>query len=589
MTLHPSLVLVLGAVLSFVLPKGGLRNVLLLLTPLFTGLSLWNLGDMEIRAPLADLGTLALIKVTPWNLPFAWLFCLMLFLGLLYSRAVDSRLEDGSAILYAAAAVGAVLSGDLFTLYCFWELLALFSTAVVFAGDRPGSKGAAFRYLLVHIAGGLLLLLGILWRLAMGFDLSFTVLALNSPANVLIFLGLGVNGAWPLLHGWVVEAYPETSPSGVLYLSSFTTKTAVYALAVLYPGERALVAVGAVMVLFTVWYAVIENDLRKVLSYSLINQVGFMTVGIGIGTDLALAGAFCHAMTDVVFKGLLFMTMGACLYRTGTSEATGLGGLAKSMPVTACCCLVGTASIAAVPGFSGFVSKAMITTAAGAAEQTFTLAWFALLVASSGVMEHLKVPYLAFFSREPEREVEEAPKSMQAAMVLAAAMCLVVGLFPQHTVYALMPIAVLYEPYTLEHVVTQSQLLIFATLAISLLLTAGLYPKERKGRNRDVDLFFERGGSTFSRIIETGLNGLNALGAAIFYRTLPSRTASLFEHAPARILIGLEQQWLKLRDVPPEAVRQVTSERFAHYREGAQAMGASALFAVVVLAVLVWV
>lgn len=583
---HPSLVLALGALVIAVMPKGAARNALVLLIPAAGGLSLWNLQDMTGPAPLTALGTLSWVKATPWNLPFAWLFCLMLFLGLLYGRAVDSRLEDSAAVLYACAAVGAVLAGDLFTLYCFWELLALFSTLVIFAGGRAGSKGAAFRYLVFHIAGGLVFLLGILWRVAMGFDLALSPLTLNSPGNLFLFLGIGVNCAWPLLHGWVIDAYPESSPSGVLYLSSFTTKTAVYALLVLFPGVKALVAVGGVMVIFSVWYAVIENDLRKVLAYSLINQVGFMVVGVGIGTDLALNGALCHVMTDVVFKGLLFMTVGACLFRTGSALATNLGGLYKSMPITAFCCLVAAASIAAVPGFSGFASKSMIVSAAAFAEVPFTAAWFALLLASSGVMEHFKVPYLAFFAREPEQEVEEAPKSMRLAMVLSALLCVAFGLFPHYTVYRLLPLAGSYEPYTLEHIVTQSQLLIFATLSISLLLSTGLYPAEVKARNLDLDRVLERASGFFSGAVDRGLNGLNSFGDALFFRWLPERAGYFFAHAPARISTWLVGLWLELRGLSPETIAQLKARRYERYKKSALAVGTSTIFAIVILGVL---
>ncbi|NCP78744.1 MAG: hypothetical protein GW833_06230, partial [Desulfuromonadales bacterium] len=314
--IHPSLFLLIGACLAL-LPKGLFRHAAVLLAPVLAFVSAYTLGDSTLSCHITDFLQLELLTPTVWNRPFAVIFCSVAFLGLLYARPLDRRGEDCAALIYAAAAVGAVLAGDLFTFYCCWEILALSATILVFGGRTPKANKAAFRYLLYHIAGGLLLLMGILWRLAAGYESSISEIGLGTPGGLLIFLGIGVNCAWPLLHTWLSDAYPESSVSGVLFLAAFTTKTAIYALLVFFPGTDALIVIGTVMAGFPIFYAVIENDLRRVLAYSLINQVGFMVVGVGIGTDLALNGAVCHAMTDLVFKGLLFMTVGACLYRTG--------------------------------------------------------------------------------------------------------------------------------------------------------------------------------------------------------------------------------------------------------------------------------
>lgn len=534
------------------------------------------------------LPELVLLAPTAWNLPFALIFCAVAFLGLLYARPIDSRQEDCAALLYAAAAVGAVLAGDLFTFYCCWEMLALAGTVIVLSGGRPRSRGAAFRYLIFHIAGGLILLFGILWRLSAGLPSNISAVSLDSAGGWLIFLGIGVNCAWPLLHTWLIDAYPESSPSGVLYLSAFTTKTAVYALLVFFPGVQLLVLIGAAMAIFPIFFAVIENDLRRVLAYSMVNQVGFMVVGVGIGTDLALNGALCHAMTDIVFKGLLFMTVGACLFRTGYATATDLGGLARQMPVSAVCCLVAAASISALPGFSGFVSKSMITTAASGGDHPYTIVWLILIFASAGVMEHagIKIPFFAFFGHDSGHKVKEVPAPMQGAMILSALTCVAFGMFPDATVYKLLPLSNEYIPYTGEHILVQTQLLLYSALAVALLLMAGVYPAEIRAKNLDFDVFLNAGAKAVGRAFDWSLNGLNRLGDRLFLRWLPVKVARFFAHAPARISTWFYSAWLSAKGAPAEEIAAGRAKLYEHFKRNALPVGASAIFAIILLGAL---
>ena len=240
--------------------------------------------------------------------------------------------------------------------------------------------------------------------------------------------------------------------TGTVLLSSFTTKVAVYALARGFAGTEILVPIGAAMTAFPIFYAVIENDLRRVLAYSLNNQLGFMVVGIGIGTELALNGAVAHAFADILFKGLLFMSMGAVLFRVGTVKGSELGGLYKSMPWTAGFCIVGAASISAFPLFSGFVTKSMVI--AAAMEEGYFWTWIVLLFASAGVFHHagIKIPYFAFFAHDSGKRCEEAPAHMLVAMAIAAALCIGIGSFPA-LFYSILPFQADYHPYSLDHVV----------------------------------------------------------------------------------------------------------------------------------------
>ena len=321
------------------------------------------------------------------------------------------------------------------------------------------------------------MLAGVVVLSAQGGDLALAPLELDGMAAWLLFLALGVKCGFPLLHGWITEAYPETTATGAVLMSAFTTKVAIYALARLFPGTEELIAIGAAMALFPIFYAVIENDLRRVLAYSMINQLGFMVVGIGIGTEMAINGAVGHAFNDVIFKGLLFMTMGAVLFRTGRMGGSELGGLYKTMPMTTGFCIVGAASISAFPLFSGFVSKSMIM--AAALEEGHDWIWLALLFASAGVFHHagIKIPFFAFFAHDSGLRPKEAPPAMLIAMAVAAFVCVFNGVYPD-LLYGLLPHAVDYAPYTWPHVVTQCQLLFFSALAFTLLKLHRLYPPE---------------------------------------------------------------------------------------------------------------
>jgi len=293
------------------------------------------------------------------------------------------------------------------------------------------------------------------------------------------------------MHNWLQDAYPAATITGTVVLSAFTTKMAVYALARGYAGTEILIWIGALMTLFPIFFAEIENDLRRVLAYSLNNQLGFMVVGVGIGTELSLNGTAAHAFCHILYKSLLFMSVGAVLYRTGTSKASELGGLWKSMPVTGACCLVGAASISAFPLFSGFVSKSLILSAAS--YEGYYLVWFALVVASAGVLSHsgIKIPYFMFFAEDSGKRPEEAPVHMRAAMLATAFLCVFIGVFPG-TLYALLPYDVDYAAYSLAHILTQMQLLCFALLAFVFLMRSGLHPPEVRAVNVDSDIVYRR-------------------------------------------------------------------------------------------------
>jgi multicomponent Na+:H+ antiporter subunit D len=486
----PFLVFLIGAALAAV-TRGHLRGAIMIATPIVGVVNLWYLDPATIDAiPL--LGReLILVEVDRLSLLFGWLFHLAAFIGAIYSLHMQDRLQHVAGMLYAGCAIGAVFAGDLLTLFLFWEGLALTSVFLVLARRTRSAERSAIRYLVIQVGSGLLLLAGLLALLGSGQSIGLEPIGLEGVAGWLIFLALGIKCGFPLLHNWITDSYPESTETGAVLMSAFTTKVAIYALARLYPGTEALIYIGATMTMFPIFFAVIENDLRRVLAYSMINQLGFMVCGIGIGTELAINGAISHAFNDVIFKGLLFMSMGAVLYRTGRMNGSDLGGLYKSMPKTATLCIVGAASISAFPLFSGFVSKSMVMVAA--LDGGYDWVWLALLFASAGVFHHagIKIPFFAFFAHDSGLRVKEAPAPMLIAMTIAAAICIFNGVYPW-LLYDMLPFPVDYEPYTWAHVLTQCQLLFFSALAFTWLKLYRLYPPELPGVNIDAEWIYRK-------------------------------------------------------------------------------------------------
>lgn len=435
--------------------------------------------------------SLELVRFDALSRVFAIVFHIAAVFSMIFMLHVRNRLEHASALIYAGAAIGAACAGDLLTLFIFWELTALSSVFLIWARGTGRAYRAGMRYLIVQVLSGVLLLSGSFFYYQQTGSLTFGKLDLSDLGARLIFVAFGIKAAFPLLHNWLQDAYPEATVGGTVVLASFSTKLAIYALARSFAGTQLLIPIGALMTAFPIFFAVLENDLRRVLAYSLNNQLGFMVVGIGIGTELALNGAVAHAFAHIIYKGLLLMSMGAVLYRAGTIKANELGGLHRSMPITAALCIVGSMSIAGLPGLSGFVTKSMVVSATGAAHLGLTFA--VLLFASAGVLDHsgIKVPFFAFFAHDSGRRVKEAPWHMLVAMAFAAALCIGIGLYPA-PLYELLPYRVDYEPYSWTHVHTMLQLLVFAGLAFVLLMKMGLYPPELPSINLDSDWLYRR-------------------------------------------------------------------------------------------------
>ncbi|MFN4226061.1 MAG: Na(+)/H(+) antiporter subunit D [Hyphomonas sp.] len=537
--LNPGWLLILAGIAAAFTQPRTIRQGLTILAPLVAILMLATAEHGVDHLTYEALGLeLSFYRVDSLNFLFGLAFLIAALLNAIYALHTDDRLQDGMALAYAGAAVSATFAGDLMTLFIFWELTAISSVFLILKAGTRAAYFASLRYLGIQILSGVLLLDGIayVWHYTGSLSLqAFT--SLNDPGALIIFIAFGIKAAFPFLHNWLQDSYPKASVVGAVVLSAFTTKLAVYAFARFFPGFNELIWIGAVMTVFPVFFAVIENDLRRVLAYSLNNQVGFMICAVGVGTAgvgnaLALNGATAHAFSHIIYKALLFMSMGAVLYRTGTTKASELGGLYRSMPWTALFCIIGGLSISAFPLFSGFIAKSLTMSAVayeGGHDPAMVVVWLMLLFASAGVLEHsgIKIPYFAFFSHDSGRRVKEAPFNMLLAMGLAAFLCIAVGLpalvpgMGYAWLYSLLPYPVEaagYQPFTLDHILTQMQLLVLATFAFILLRRLMLYPPEKPGTILDTDWLYRKVGYGIVRWVSTVWAKLGPAMTAVFQR-----------------------------------------------------------------------
>ena len=466
--LPPGLVLIIGA---FILPIVGqrLRPILTLGLPLLTLYLVWSLPNGTFSTvPMLDYN-LAFIQSDSLSRLFATVFSIMTFGGSLFALKQKRVLELASVFVYAGSAIGVVFAGDLISLFIFWEIMAVASTLVVLSAGGKRSYQISMRYFLIHVFGGTLLLIGILSHIVDTGSTAFTAMAPNTFGTIFILMGFLINAAAPPLSAWLSDAYPEASFSGAVFLSAFTTKAAVYVLLRGFPGSEVLIFIGVFMIFYGIIYALLENDMRRILAYSIVNQVGFMVTGVGIGTEMALNGVAAHAFTHIIYKGLLLMSAGSVLYMTGRRKCTDLGGLFQSMPLTAICSIIGALSISSFPLTSGFISKSMISQAA--ADESLTLVWFMLMAASAGVFLHagIKFPWFVFFQKDSGLRPSDPPWSMRLAMILFASICIGLGVWPEY-LYAMLPYEVTYVPYTVTHVVQMLQLLLFSGFAFFIML-----------------------------------------------------------------------------------------------------------------------
>lgn len=484
--IHPSLVLLAGALLVMLLPARwrylgllGAPGALLAVLSLEPGTT-WT-------SPFLSYD-LVVLKVDELSRVFATIFALIATLAVVFALHVKNRGEHVAALMYAAGSLGVVFAGDWLTLFFCWEIMAASSVFLIWYRGTWESLNAGYRYILVHFFGGNLLLGGVLLLMSQGDIGVSSLTGAGGPAYWLVLVGVAINAVIVPLHAWLTDAYPEGTVTGSVFLSALTTKVAVYVLIRVFPGTELLLWAGVIMTLYGVIFAFLENDTRRLLSYHIVSQVGFMVAGVGIGTELALNGATAHAYSHILYKALLFMGAGAVIYATGRRKLTELGGLYRTMPLTAICFTVAAMSISGVPLFNGFISKSITVYAAEADGRA--LAAMGLYVASIGTFLsiNLKMVYYMFFGKDQGLKPQKLPVNMSVAMVAAALLCFLYGVYPW-LLYDLLPYTLSYKPFAVNKIVGTVQLLLAATLAFVLVLPKlKLEPKI----SLDFDWFFRK-------------------------------------------------------------------------------------------------
>jgi multicomponent Na+:H+ antiporter subunit D len=495
--IHPTTWFLMGAVLLPLLNKREkLKKTVLIGIPLIAFALIHWLPDSF--GQVSYLGfDLVFGRVDQLTRVFLHVFTIMALIGCIYGLHVKESGQHIAAFLYVGGSLGVTLCGDYLTLFIFWELMAFASTFLVWYRKKRRSIEAGFRYLLVHTAGGLVLLAGIFLRYKNVHDLSFVQIATNGAtfADYLIMIGFMLNAAVPPIHAWLPDAYPEASVTGAVFMCAFTTKTAVYVLARGFPGFEALAILGAIMTVYGVGYAAIENDARRILAYHIVSQVGYMVCGVGIGTAMAVNGAISHAYAHIIYKALLFMGAGAVLEMTGTSKLNELGGLYKRMPLAMIFTVIGGISISGFPLTSGFVSKSMIIAAAGESHRIGLLLMMTLAAVGTFLSVGIKLPYFIWFGKDSGVKAKDAPWNMNLAMGIAAFLCFFIGICPEY-LYKMLPFPVNYHPYTSYHLAETMQLLGFTGLGFFIMVKK-LKPKPKM--NLDLDWFYRKGARVFMR------------------------------------------------------------------------------------------
>jgi multicomponent Na+:H+ antiporter subunit D len=554
----PSAILLLGALLvPFLGGKAKNWYVILLPAAAFYLISQLEFGSSwQVHFFGFDL---TFLRVDKLSKVFGYIFTLNAFAAFIYAFHVKDNTQHMAALFYIGSAIGVVFAGDLVSLYFFWEIMAVASTFLVLARKTKKAMAAGMRYILVHIFGGLCLLAGIVMYITQTGSIAFDAMTDRNLATYLILFGILVNAAAPPVSAWLSDAYPEATVTGGVILSAYTTKTAVYTLVRGFPGWEILMVVGCAMTLYGIIYALLENDMRRILAYSIINQVGFMVTGVGIGTMMSLNGTVAHAFCHIIYKALLWMSAGAVLYMTGKSRCTDLGGLYKTMPLTLIFGCIGALSISSFPATSGFTSKSLIID--GAVHEHLMWVWLILEIASAGVFLHagIKFPYFVFFAKDKGLRPGETNKSMLIAMAFMSFLCIFIGVYPQ-PLYNILPYEVHYQAYTFNHVVAQLQLLMLSALVFFLFLPL---LKRTETISIDTDWFYRKGGRVFYYVIDKALNGLNGVADRLFVGGLTGFLGRVSRDGPTRAAL--------LVMVPAWVMAGVSGEKLAQKRAGLEA------------------
>ncbi len=504
LVIPPAFVMILGGFLIPFLPKK-MRSLSFVFFSFASLLYVWILPVGTTLAVQFMNYELILCRVDALSKIFGIIFAFIAFAGSIYSFHVKDTSQYCAAILYAGSALGVTFAGDFFTLFIYWEIMAVASTVLIWSRRNTEAKKSGFRYLIYHVFGGGILFMGILLHFSETGSLAVSRLSQGGPlSSWLILLGVIINAAVPPFHTWLADAYPKATITGAVFLSAFTTKTAVYVLIRIFPGWEILLILGTIMTLYGVIFAVLSNDIRGILAYHIISQVGYMVAGVGLGTEMALNGSSAHAFSHILYKALLFMGAGAVLYATGESKLTKLGGLHKSMRPVLILYMIAAFSISGFPLFNGFISKSMITAAAGESHQEIALLLMLLAAVGTFLSVGIKLPYFTWMAEDKGLKPKKIPFNMIVAMGLVAFFCCLHGIFPS-LLYKLLPYPVHFEPYSIPHLVETVQILIFAFIGFWL-FRKKLSP--HAAITLDLDWFYRRPAGLFRKIFVDGIDSI---------------------------------------------------------------------------------
>lgn len=502
LTIPPAFILAAGALLLPFLPKK-IRSAAFILFPLAALILILTMKDGTVLTAKVMNYDLTLLKMDALSRVFGIIFSFIATAGGIYAYHIKETGQQCAALLYVAGALGVTFAGDFFTLFIYWEMMAVASTYLIWARRTKEAQNAGIRYLLYHVLGGGLLFAGILLHISKeGSSILISQMKPEMGLSAwLMLLGVAINAAVPPLHAWLSDAYPKATVTGAVFLSAFTTKTAVYVLARVFPGWEILLIFGVIMTLYGVVFAVLANDIRGILAYHIISQVGYMVAGVGIGTAMAINGAVSHAFSHILYKALLFMGAGVVLHTTGKSKLTDLGGLFKKQPITFVLYMVAGFSISGFPLFNGFISKSMTVASAISGGENHEWAFLLMNLAAVGTFLSvgLKLPYYTWFSKEKPAELEptKPPVNMHIGMALVAFFCIFHGIFPGQ-LYSWLPTPVEWNPFTMHHLVEVVQLLIF-TFILFWLMRPIITPKAKIAL--DLDWLYRRPAKAIQKVI----------------------------------------------------------------------------------------
>lgn len=342
--------------------------------------------------------------------------------SVLYSMTICSRTNLRLLFVFIGSALTVVFSGDFFTLYVFWELMTISSSfLIILASDVTKKMG--YYYFLMHVAGSLCLLWGIFLQYSATGSLFLNTIEASIPFFI---LAIAVKLSFVGFHTWMPLVYSKAPFYVAVVLSIYTTKVGVYVMARLLPGITILAYAGLISALFGIVMALRQNQVRKLLSYSIIIQVGYMMMGISMGTSEGIAGAIFHLVNHILYKTVLFMVAGIVIYTTGKDPVENLGVLGRKLPLTSLATWVAFLGIAGVPFFNGYMSKTIIKEAI----QDPILTWGLNVMSFGTSLLFLKFIYYAFFKRSNVTLHKKPALSMQLGLGFLTVLMILVGIHP---------------------------------------------------------------------------------------------------------------------------------------------------------------